>query len=277
MTTLADIDFDHLNSWLGRTETAGDIVTPGLINRFRATFGDYLHDTGDAAPMGLHWCLAPPAAPRDQLGPDGHPARGGFLPPVPFQNRMWAGGEVQFHKPLMPGETVTRTSRINAITPKDGRSGPLVFVTVNHACHVDGDLRIEERQDIVYRPAGPAARPAPAPPADMQGDFTGDPVLLFRYSAMTFNGHRIHYDFPYVTEVEGYSGLVVHGPIQATLLMNRAAGLAGTARIRFDYRGLSPLIAGQPVRFQGEGGHIWLEKSGGVTSFDARFEPLGDG
>lgn len=273
MNTLADIDFDHLNSWLGRAETATDIVTPGLVERFRATFGDYLFDTGAAAPLGLHWCLAPAAAPRDGLGPDGHPARGGFLPPVPFQNRMWAGGEVSFHKPLMPGDHVTRTSRIAAITPKDGRSGPLVFVTVTHACHVGDELRIEERQDIVYRPAGPG-RPTPPAAEQAPADFTGDAVTLFRYSAMTFNGHKIHYDFPYVTETEGYSGLVVHGPLQATLLMNRAAGRAGTPAIRFDYRGLSPLIAGQPVRFQDEDGLVRLQKSGGVTTFEGRFAPL---
>ncbi|WP_220185085.1 MaoC family dehydratase N-terminal domain-containing protein [Paracoccus sp. S1E-3] len=277
MTTLADIDFDHLNTWLGRSEMAADVVTPALIDRFRATFGDYLFDTGAAAPLGLHWCLAPAAAPRDRLGPDGHPARGGFLPPVPFQNRMWAGGEVRFHRPLMPGDQVTRTSRIAAITPKDGRSGPLVFVTVDHACHVGGALRIEERQQIVYRPAGPgrpALEPADPDPADFAGDFAGDAVTLFRYSALTFNGHRIHYDYPYVTEIEGYSGLVVHGPLQATLLMNRAAARAGTGAIRFDYRGLSPLIAGQPVRFQDAAGLVRLERPGGATTFEGRFTPL---
>lgn len=274
--TLDDLDFDHLNTWIGRTETAEDLITSGLIDRFRATFGARLFDTGASAPLGLHWCLAPSAVPRDQIGLDGHPARGGFLPPVPFGNRMWAGGAVRFHAPLQAGDTVTRQSRIAAITPKHGNSGPLVFVTVEHGLHVADELRIQERQDIVYRPAQrrPAVPLAEAPQSVDPAAFVGDAVTLFRYSALTFNGHRIHYDHPYVTETEGYPGLVVHGPLQATLLMNAAAAHAGTGAIRFDYRGLSPLIAGQPVMVRQEDDRVWLERPGGTVTFDGCFGVL---
>ncbi len=275
MMTLDKLNFDHLNGWIGRTELAEDIITPGLIDRFRATFGDRLFDTGTCAPLGLHWCLAPPSVPRDQLGPDGHPARGGFLPPVPFQSRMWAGGSVRFIAPLHAGDTVTRQSRIAKISPKQGSSGPLVFVTVEHHLRVAGELRIEERQDIVYRPAQQRRAALAQVAQDHQpGAFVGDSVTLFRYSALTFNGHRIHYDHPYVTEHEGYAGLVVHGPLQATLLMNAAAAHAATAALRFDYRGLSPLIAGEPVLTRHHDDRVWLEKPDGTVTLEGRFGPL---
>ncbi|QIK40577.1 FAS1-like dehydratase domain-containing protein [Pontivivens nitratireducens] len=275
MNDTAAIDFDHLNGWIGRTETVADIVTPGLVDRFRATFGKRLYGDPQSVPLGLHWCLAPPAVPLEEIGPDGHPARGGFLPPVPLENRMWAGGAVSFHAPLQIGDEVTRASRIAAITPKNGRSGPLVFVTVEHELHVGNRRVIEERQDIVYRPARSVEAAQPEAVHDIPEDaFVGDPVTLFRYSAMTFNGHRIHYDYPYVTQQEGYSGLVVHGPIQATLLMNAAAAAAQQDAIRIEYRGLSPLIAGQPVSIKRDDKHVWLEKPDATATFDARYSLL---
>ncbi|SOH94372.1 3-methylfumaryl-CoA hydratase [Monaibacterium marinum] len=275
MSVLDQIDFDHLNTWIGRTESVTDTVTAGLVARFQATFGQRLFAGAAGVPLGLHWCLAPPAVPIEEVGPDGHPSRGGFLPPIPLENRMWAGGAVSFHAPIHVGDQVTRSSRIAAITPKDGRSGPLVFVTVEHELRVGDQVKVEERQDIVYRPPRAIEPPQPVTvPAVPDGAFVGDAVTLFRYSAMTFNGHRIHYDFPYVTEVEGYSGLVVHGPIQATLLMNAAAMAHGDEQIRFEYRGLSPLIAGHPVTVTQDGAHIWLEKPDGTVTFDARYAPL---
>ena len=270
---MSDVDIDHLRGWIGREETAGDVVTPGLVDRFRATLGRWLAP-GDGVPNGLHWCLAPPAAARDALGPDGHPARGGFLPPVPLPNRMWAGGEVAFHRPLAAEGPVRRVSRIAGVERKDGRSGPLVFVVVEHRVEAGDGLSVEERQDIVYRPAT-ARRSAPFdPPPAPEGAFVGDPVTLFRYSALTFNGHRIHYDHPYVTGEEGYPGLVVHGPLQATILMHRAAALAGTPAIRFRYRGLAPLIAGEPVRIEDGEGAVRLRKPDGTVTFEASFDPL---
>ena len=272
MTTLADLDIPHLETWIGREDVAQDIVTPGLAERFVATFGDWVLSEGDAVPPGLHWCLAPPAVPEGGLGPDGHPKRGGFLPPVPFPNRMWAGGEVTFHAPIRVGDEVTRTSRIESLKTKEGRSGPLVFVSVRHVLRVGTTRVIEERQDIVYRPDARSDTPkgAGGEGAPGQDDFVAGPVTLFRYSAMSFNGHRIHYDHPYVTETEGYAGLVVHGPIQATLLINAAARDLGTEGLSLAYRGLAPLIAGQPVQIHKDEGRYWLEKRDGTATFEAR-------
>ncbi|EPX77088.1 FAS1-like dehydratase domain-containing protein [Litoreibacter arenae] len=276
MTAAPALDMGHLGQWLGRTESVTDSVRSGLCDRFHATFGAWLFEAENATPMGLHWCLSPPAVPHDELGPDGHPARGGFLPPVPLESRMWAGGQVRFHHPIQVDDIVTRNSTIASITPKQGRSGPLLFVAVDHELSVDGRVVIEERQDIVYRPATKRmASPSQKPAEDIPPDaYVGDAVTLFRYSAMTFNGHRIHYDYPYVTEVEGYADLVVHGPLQATLLMNAAAMRVGTAAIKFDYRGLAPLTAGQPVMIRSEGDRVWLEKLDGTVTFDASYSLL---
>lgn len=267
------IDIDHLEGWIGREETAEDVLTPGLLHRFHATLGNWLVKDDGHAPLGLHWCLSPPAVPGGDLGPDGHPARGGFLPPVPYPNRMWAGGAVTFHAPLSVGDVVRRRSRISAITPRQGRSGPLVFVSVDHDFRVKNQRRISERQDIVYRPAGPPP-PAPSPGAAAKDAFVANPVMLFRYSAMTFNGHRIHYDHPYVTGTEGYAGLVVHGPLQATLLFHAAARALGTTALHITYRGLSPLIAGQPAQIRRRDGRLWLEKPDGQASFEAHAGPI---
>lgn len=255
------IDLPLLRSWTGRASEAEDLVTPRLVAEYRATLDPHLAPcTDDAVPLALHWCLAPLIAPMAELGPDGHPARGGFLPPVPLPRRMWAGGEVETHAPLEVGDVVTRCSSIEEVSAKEGRSGRLCFVAVRHDYSTARGLAITERQDIVYRDleaprpsassAPPAAAPAPRP-ADLAWEVEGSPVLLLRYSAMTFNGHRIHYDQPYVTGVEGYRGLVVHGPLQASLLLNLAATLGGAVPTRFRYRGLSPLIAGETFTVAG--------------------------
>ena len=179
-------------------------------------------------------------------------AKGEFLPPVALPRRMWAGGRIETLAPLRTGDEVTRHSTIGDVTWKDGRSGPLCFVAVDHELVTARGVALRERHNIVYREAAkPGAEPpsAPAPaeprPADLAWTVEADPVLLFRYSAITFNSHRIHYDQPYVTGIEGYAGLVVHGPIQATLIMNIIATLSGGEPIRLDYRGLAPLIAGE--------------------------------
>lgn len=276
MTAAPELDLGDLDKWLGRSESVTESVSSGLTERFHATFGTRLYPADKVVPLGLHWCLAPPAVPHGALGPDGHSARGGFLPPVPLESWMWAGGQVQFHHPIKVGDTVTRKSTIASITRKQGRSGVLLFVAVNHELSVEGRVAIQERQDIVYRPA---TKRTPTPQQHIsddipEGAYVGDAVTLFRYSAMTFNGHRIHYDYPYVTQEEGYADLVVHGPLQATLLMNAAAMRAGTAAIKFDYRGLSPLTAGQPVVVRNEGERIWLEKADGTVTFDACYSRL---
>ena len=250
-------DIARLASWTGKTEEAQDIVTPRLVQSFAATFGRHLapHGAGEA-PLALHWCLAPPISAIEACGADGHAAKGAFLPPVPLPRRMWAGGRIETLAPLREGDCVTRHSRIGDIAYKEGRSGPLCFVAVHHEYTTERGLALRERHDIVYREAAqPGASPTGAPgpaaegePADLTWEIDGSPLLLFRYSALTFNGHRIHYDVPYATGTEGYAGLVVHGPIQATLIANIIATLTDGAPIGLDYRGLSPLIAGDIFR-----------------------------
>ncbi|MBR0830578.1 MaoC family dehydratase N-terminal domain-containing protein [Bradyrhizobium manausense] len=246
------LDIDHLRQWIGRTQEATDTVTAQLVRGLRATLFQDVGEpkTGDAAPFTAHWCLAQPVFPMSMLGPDGHPTRGGFLPPVPLPRRMWAGGEIEFLEPLRVGDDSTRTSRIADVTVKTGSTGTLCFVAVEHTITSPRGVAIRERQDIVYRemtsaPAtAPAKAPAPPPKAQHRESHVSDAVLLFRYSALTFNGHRIHYDRDYVTKVEGYPGLIFHGPLQAALIIEMAAKLRGKAPKKFTYRGLQPLFEG---------------------------------
>lgn len=234
--------------WIGRERRAEDVITERLLAEFRVTL------TGTcgpgAVPPGFHWCLAPELVGPADMGRDSHPRPGLFLPDLGLPRRMWAGGKIEFHSPFQAGETVTRLSRIADVIYKEGRSGRLGFVTVNHRYMVGDRLRLRERQDIVYRAAGGAAgvpEPGEAWQTRAEWQITPDPTLLFRYSALTFNGHRIHYDHPYATEVEGYDGLVVHGPLQAVWMQNLAVEIFGGLPKAFSYRGLSPLTAGQTV------------------------------
>ena len=230
--------------------------------------------TGDAAPWTTHWCLAQPVFPMSMLGPDGHPTRGGFLPPVPLPRRMWAGGEIEFLEALRVGDESTRTSRISDVTMKTGSTGALCFVSVEHIVTTPRGIAIRERQDIVYRdiggaaPAAAAKAPPPAPVAKHRESHVSDPVLLFRYSALTFNGHRIHYDRDYVTRVEGYPGLVFHGPLQAALIVEFAAKLrGGMPPKKFSYRGLQPLFEGTEFSINasetGAGMELWVANAEG--------------
>lgn len=256
---------DDLSRWAGRTETMRDVVTDGLVERFVATLGKTLAGREPPATLGLHWCLAPPAVPEDETGPDGHPARGGFLPPVPLPRRMWAGGRITFHDLLRAGDEVVRVSGIAEVQMKQGRTGPLCFVAVDHVYTTARGPLAEERQDIVYREALSAPQPLAGEPAsaDQPGDVTAGiaatTLLLFRYSALTFNGHRIHYDRGHAMEAEFYPGLVVHGPLQATYAYRLAAALDPRRSLkRFSYRGVSPLIQGDTfrVRARREGADI---------------------
>jgi 3-methylfumaryl-CoA hydratase len=246
------LDIDHLRQWIGRTTEASDIVTAQPVKGLRATLFMEIGEPkpGDAAPWTMHWCLAQPVFPMSELGPDGHPTRGGFLPPVPLPRRMWAGGELEFFEQLRVGDEMTRSSRISDVTMKTGSSGVLCFVSVDHVVKTPRGIAIRERQDIVYRDmstaaAAPGKPAAPPPAAQHRESHMADPVLLFRYSALTFNGHRIHYDRDYVTKVEGYPGLIFHGPMQAALLVEFAAHLhGGIAPQKFSYRGVQPLCEG---------------------------------
>ncbi len=278
---MTSIDIEPLRSWIGRTVEAEDVITPRLAASLLAV----MDETGDAtegaeAPTGIHWCLGPDIAAMSGLGPDGHPARGGFLPPTPLPRRMWAGGELTFSgPPLRVGDKVTRRSRIDEVSFKDGRSGPLLFVTVSHAYSSARGLALSERQDIVYREA--VSRAANAPPSGDPADAGAAPersvsieasaTLLFRYSAATFNGHRIHYDRPYATEVENYPGLVVHGPLQATYLLRLAREMRGGALpARFSFRGVTPLFDQQRFTVCGAGAELWIENAQREITMTAR-------
>ena len=277
-----DLDIEHLRSWTGKTETMTERLTPNLVTRFNATFDrDAAADAGSEAPLMIHICLAQPVAPASRLGPDGHPRRGGFLPPVPLPRRMWAGGEITFLAPLIIDETVTRTSRIEGVELKEGRSGRLCFVTVIHEYGMTGDVAVRERQDVVYRdaPSGTdreVPSPDPAPTGATTHRMTADATMLFRYSAITFNGHRIHYDSPYAREAEGYGGLVVHGPLQATLMAQMAADMRGTSPKRFAFRGLSPLFDDAPFGVHAAetdaGMALWTARDGGPVAMQGQAE-----
>lgn len=281
---MTEVDIAHLRQWIGREERKTDVLTVGLAERLRATLGDDALAPGEALPLAIHWCLAPAAVPPGEIGEDGHPARGGFLPPVPLPRRMWAGGELTFHRPLQIGDAVERLSRIADVSEKVGRTGRLVFVTVEHEMSTAEGLAVAERQDLVYREAQSASAPATvAPPAalprraEVSVTVETPIVLLFRYSALTFNGHRIHYDRDYARNVEGYPGLVVHGPLQATLLANLAARMAGgKAPRRFSYRGVSPLFDGAPFTVNAarrDGGFdLWCADAAGVATMTATAE-----
>ena len=273
-----DMTLDHLKGWIGREESASELLTPVLTERFLATFDrDGESGPGAEAPLLLHHALCHPVAATSELGSDGHPHRGGFLPPVTLPRRMWAGGEIAFHSAPRVGEIVTRNSVIDDVRIKQGRSGTLCFVTVTHDFSADGRAVLSERQDIVYRDA-PAAgatptAPAPAPDGTSRREVDPSPELLFRYSALTFNSHRIHYDLPYVTGEEGYPGLVVHGPLQAALLVQYATDLRGAAPARFRFRGLTPAFSGSPLVLHAteEDGEmtLWSAAPGGPVAMEA--------
>jgi 3-methylfumaryl-CoA hydratase len=245
-------------AWIGRTQEQSDVLTRGLLQRFRATIDSGM--TGDIAPQGIHWCLCLPEAATSELGDDGHPKRGGFMPPIPLPRRMWAASDVTFHAPLRAGIETVRRSTITEIAEKHGSSGPLVFVTIEHKTRADGALAVSERQSVVYREA--AAAVAPTAHSDDAANLSNWPIhrqiipsepLLFRYSALTFNSHRIHYDQSYATGTEGYRGLVVHGPLIATLLLDLAARELGANTLkRFSMRAQTPAFADEPLHLVGK-------------------------
>jgi 3-methylfumaryl-CoA hydratase len=262
--------------YVGRTETREDRLDERLLRGMAATLGVKVPA---ALPPLWHWMLFQDWVMPDRIGPDGHPRRGGFLPPVhDLPRRMWAGGRLAFHAPLHAGDAVARTSTILSVDEKSGGSGRLVFVTVRHVVEGPSGVAVEEEQDIVYRGAeGSAVKPgAPAPdwPDALRRVVLPDPVMLFRYSALTGNGHRIHYDHPYVTQVEGYPGLVVHGPLQATLMAGLALeALPGASLLRFTFRGRRPCFDSRPLtvlaRRDGKAVAIETRDEGGATCMTA--------
>lgn len=292
------------DEWIGRSEVRTDILTPQLLERFHATLD--LGPSGEVAPQGIHWCLCLPDAPTASLGPDGHPRRNlsdnSFLPPIPLPRRMWASSKVEFLMPIGVGAKISRTSTIASIAKKSGGSGQLVFVEVDHETRASDIPAVKERQTIVYREATKPLSPLgerlgegasvseriTAPPLKGRGTedwrfrrtLTPSEPLLFRYSALTFNSHRIHYDLPYAENEEGYRGLVIHGPLTATLLLDLVAQQLGSnALASFGFRGQSPAFAGEALHLVGktEGSTLTLAALGEdgrvVMSAEASVQP----
>lgn len=265
---------EDFSAWVGKRESVCDVLEPARSNALSAALGRPAPlAAGDDLPLLHHWLYFWDVRPPSGLGIDGHHAKGGFLPPVPLPRRMWAGGRLEFLQPLKLGETVTKASTIQKVESKTGRSGTLVFVTVRHELSGGSGLAIAEEQDLVYREpaaAGSITGPsgdAEAPVAAWRETVDPDSVLLFRYSALTMNGHRIHYDLPYARDEEAYPGLVIQGPLQATLLMDLAVRNLGAPVAKFDFRGQVPAFAGAPLHVCGEPGgggevSVWSQQGG---------------
>lgn len=275
--TVTPAEVDTYKAAVGRTVSDTDTVGVHVAERYAATLDRPY--SGPTLPPLWHYGLFLTSVPTSALGPDGHPPRGAFMPPVKLPRRMFAGSDVRFLRPLTIGQEVTRVSRITAVDHRRGKTGDLVFVRVAMALSQDGAPCIEEEQTIVYRGAGakvPAVVPAPRKPlagGETAEEWLPTTVELFRFSSVTFNGHRIHYDLPYAMDEEGYPGLVVHGPLTATRLCDFAGRLAARPLARFTFRGEAPTFVGQPVRLVGsiEDGAIAVraERADGLTAMSA--------
>jgi 3-methylfumaryl-CoA hydratase len=279
----------NLQDWIGRSETVDDTATATPYAALCATLdfppapGPQRPAPGTPLPSLWHWLYFLPIYPQSEIGPDGHAKRGGFMPPVPLPRRMWAGSDFEFHEPLLIGDALQRTSTIVDVKEKSGRTGSLIFVKVRHEIRRNGSaaVALTEHHNIVYRPAAGAGEVSPPPLAAPAGfawerRIVPDDVLLFRYSALTFNGHRIHYDRKYVTEVEGYPGLIVHGPLIATLLMDLLRRQQPDAKVlRFEFKAVRPTfdintfsVHGQPSA-DGKTIHLWARDHEGWLTMDA--------
>ncbi|WP_084398955.1 FAS1-like dehydratase domain-containing protein [Henriciella aquimarina] len=274
---MSELDIEALQAWVGHEESRSDKVGETALTQFRCTLEDHLVERDiEVVPPGFHWTLFPPIAPTTELGEDGHPRTVGLLPEMPLPARMWAGGTVVLRAPLQPGDEVVRNTQVSSIEAKAGGSGPLIFVKLDHEAFVGERAVISETQNLVYRnPSAPAAT------ASLQGESEGTPFRtntcqLFRYSALTFNSHRIHFDQAYARDVEGYPDLVVHGPLQATMMLNYLAKSLGHARIGLRYRGVSPLYVNERAwlfREGGESGDVRVERSPGQPTMKGQYAP----
>jgi itaconyl-CoA hydratase/mesaconyl-C4 CoA hydratase len=261
------------SAWIGRRQESHDRISFTLVKRIAATLGESPPQPGEPLPPLWHWAFFQEPVAADKLGPDGHPALGDFLPPAHNRNRMWAGSRIEFYQPLTVEAEVNCVSTILNVEEKHGRTGSLLFVTVRHEYFQDGQRVLKDEQDIVYREPTPPKLSASdsVPQGQWQEQVEPSPTMLFRYSAVTFNGHRIHYDWPYVTQTEGYPGLVVHGPLIATLNLRAFTRAHPNARLqRFTFRGVRPLISPQPFTIGGQiihGGkaHVWAGNDDGVA------------
>lgn len=270
------IDLDHLRTWIGKKETHDDLATAFPVAALAATLDrrDPRPKAGDAIPLSGHWLYFLETAPNAELSHDGHPKRGGFLPPVPLPRRMWAGGRIDFRAPVRVGEHIRRESEVLSVEAKSGKSGNLVFVTVRHTVTSGSTTAIVEEHDIVYRDAAKKGEaPPPGKPAPQQAawrrEIETNEAVLFRYSALIFNAHRIHYDIDYCREVEGYPGLIVHGPLQTTLLLDLCRRSDPRPVRTLDYRATHPVfhqekfsVNGQPAA-DGNSVELWTANAAG--------------
>jgi 3-methylfumaryl-CoA hydratase len=275
----------NLKEWIGKSETLSDVATAFPYAALSATLDRSVERpvAGTKLPALWHWLYFLPLYRQSDVGPDGHAKRGGFLPPVPLPRRMWAGSQFEFHSPLRIGDTLERVSTIHDVSEKSGRTGPLVFVKVRHEIRRNGEsnVALTEFHDIVYREAAKPDDVAPPPKAapvsaTWEKRWVPDDVFLFRYSALTFNGHRIHYDRRYVTEVEGYPGLIVHGPLIATLLLDLLRHQMPEAEVaRYEFRAIRPTFDIDHFHVCGEHGadsksfHLWARDHEGWLTMDA--------
>jgi len=281
------IDLAPLQAWIGREEVRSDIISAAPVARLSAAldYGESRAVQGQTLPLPWHWLYFLPATAASDVDVDGHGKRGGFLPPVPLPRRMWAASSIQVQVPLAVGDRVRRASAVVDVSHKQGGSGQLVFVTLRHRVFrqqgpaADGQLALEEEQSLVYREAAGSGAPSRVmpPPAEAQWSrrILPDPVLLFRYSALTFNSHRIHYDRDYAIGVEGYPGLVLQGPLTATLLLDLLyREVPGAQVVTFSFRGIRPLLEGQPLQVQGRldgrSARLWALDASGALAMEAQ-------
>ena len=244
------VDIDHLRNWIGKIDNVTDYVTPIVEQRYRATLNMDIGNPKDGDPVtsGLHWMLGWNLVKNDELGVDSHPALGEFLPPVPLPRRMWAGSEIKVLKPIRVGDKVIKQSTVADIQVKEGRTGLLCFVTAEYNFLVNDEVTINEKHNIVYRDisksGGGSGYSKDIPEkADLSEKIFMHPTILFRYSAIGFVGHRIHYDHPYTVNEENYPGLIVHGPLQATYLLRAAEKLMGKPVKSFTHKVMAPVFA----------------------------------
>ncbi len=244
----------HWKDWIGNSQTTRQLIDPAHAEKVAVTLNAQTPALGEPLPACWHWAWFNDARPKSHLGRDGHPKLGGFLPPLPLPRRMWAGGQIRFKSPLIVGNEIEKISQITDIKEKKGKTGKLFILEIEHHLLDGGKLCVNERQNLVYREDPKPGQPPTTPPdsphgPDVTKEVTPDPVLMFRYSAVTFNGHRIHYDADYARDIEGYPGLVFHAPLTATMLAELCCALSeNPAPVSFKYRATSPLFANETFR-----------------------------
>ncbi len=263
---------DSFQSWIGRSVMRQDVVSERLIAEYRATLRGFLFENG-GVPPGFHFGLAPAIPEPQELGPDGAETKGLFLPPIPYARRMWGGGLIETFGHLSAGKRIARRSTVSNIEHREGKAGAFYMVSVTHDIEADGQLAVRERQDLVFREGGQSAAGQPSAPVADATAWTVEATaaLLFRFSAFTFNGHRIHYDLDFAKREEGHAGLLVHGPLQAALLLNKTATVLGQVPPRFAYRCVAPLTSGQTFRVESTGRSASrIVDASGITTSEGR-------